>query len=389
VSPAPNENAPLLTKVAGRRRLARRRCGRVPLKGDLFAPYLGIATAALVLGPGKGGTKQDRKDHMDRPTRTNPIPGPLMEPEPATQPMPLSFGRDVEHVATERTLAIPVPEVDARATLTVISGSGAGRVIALNHTDTVLGRSPTIDLSFDDAAISRVHARVSYSPEAYFLEDLGSTNGTFHGGQRITLSRLASGDRFQLGPNVVLRFAVTDQLERDLLTRLVESSTRDGLTGAFNRSFFEDRLDAEVAYAQRHGTKVAVLLIDIDHFKVVNDTHGHAAGDDVLRAVAREIGRTLRVEDVLARYGGEEFAILARAATRLDAFRMAERVKNAVAALRVPFADGAQGGVTISVGIARLLERPDAIAPADLLKLADERLYKAKAAGRNTIAMSD
>lgn len=326
---------------------------------------------------------------MDRPTRTNPIPRPIEEPEPATQPMPRSLGREVEHVATERTLAIPVPEVDARATLTVISGSGAGRVIALNQSDTVLGRSPTIELSFDDAAISRAHARVSYGPEAYLLEDLGSTNGTFHRGQRITLSRLASGDRFQLGPNVVLRFAVTEKLERDLLTRLVESSTRDGLTGAFNRSFFEERLDAEVAYAQRHGTKVAVLLIDIDHFKVINDTHGHAAGDDVLRAVAREIGRTLRVEDVLARYGGEEFAILARAATRLDAYRMAERVKNAVAALRVPFADGEEAGVTISVGIARLMERPDAALPSELLKLADERLYKAKAAGRNTIAMSD
>ena len=184
-------------------------------------------------------------------------------------------------------------------------------------------------------------------------------------------------------------FAITDQLERDLLTRLVESSTRDALTGAFNRAFFQDRLDAEVAYAQRHGTKVAILVIDIDHFKAVNDTHGHAAGDAVLRAVAREMGRTLRVEDVLARYGGEEFAILARAATRLDAYRMAERVRTAITALRVPFPGGAQASVTISIGIARLLERPEASTPEELLKLADDRLYKAKAAGRNTISMSD
>jgi two-component system, cell cycle response regulator len=326
---------------------------------------------------------------MDRPTRTNPIPGPFVEGEPATQPTPFSFEHEVAHVETERTLSIPVPEVDARATLTVISGSGAGRVIALNHRDTVLGRAATIDLSFDDAAISRAHARVSYGPEAYVLEDLGSTNGTFHLGQRITRSQLASGDRFQLGPNVVLRFAITEKLERDLLTRLVESSTRDSLTGAFNRAFFQDRLEAEVAYAQRHGTKVAILLIDIDHFKAVNDTHGHAAGDAVLRAVAREIGRTLRAEDVLARYGGEEFAILARAATRLDAYRMAERVRTAITALRVPFADGAHASVTISIGIARLLERPEASTPEELLKLADDRLYKAKAAGRNTISMSE
>jgi len=327
---------------------------------------------------------------MDRPTRTNPIPGPFIEGEPATQPAPFNVDQaEVTHVETERTLSIPVPEVDTRATLTVISGSGAGRVIALNHRDTVLGRAGTIDLSFDDAAISRAHARVTYGPDAYVLEDLGSTNGTFHRGQRITRSRLASGDRFQLGPNVVLRFAVTDQLERDLLTRLVESSTRDALTGAFNRAFFQERLEAEISYAARHGTKVAILVIDIDHFKAVNDTHGHAAGDAVLRAVAREIGRTLRVEDVLARYGGEEFAILARAATRLDAYRMAERVQIAVSALRVPFSDGTSAGVTISIGIARLMERPEASGPAEILALADQRLYKAKAAGRNAICMSD
>jgi two-component system, cell cycle response regulator len=282
-----------------------------------------------------------------------------------------------------------VPEVDARATLTVISGSGAGRVIALNHADTVLGRASTVDLSFDDAAISRAHARVAYESDGYALEDLGSTNGTFLGKARVTRSRLASGDRFQLGPSVVVRFAVTEQLERDLLTRLVESSTRDALTGAFNRAFFGERLESEMAYAQRHGTKVAILLVDLDHFKAINDTHGHAAGDEVLRAVAREMGRCLRVEDLLARYGGEEFAILARAATRLDAFRLAERVRMAVTALRIPFPDGATASVTVSIGIARVSERPDGATPAELLKLADTRLYRAKEAGRNTVCLAE
>ncbi len=136
-----------------------------------------------------------------------------------------------------------------------------------------------------------------------------------------------------------------------------------------------------------HGTKVGILLIDIDHFKAERHPRPRSR-DAVLRAVAREMGRTLRAEDVLARYGGE-IAILARAATRLDAYRMAERVRTAITALRVPFPDGASASVTISIGIARLLERPEASSPAELLKLADERLYKAKAAGRNTISMSD
>jgi diguanylate cyclase (GGDEF)-like protein len=324
---------------------------------------------------------------MDHTKRTNPLP-PAFDGEPATVPMP-SSSHELAEVETERTLSIPVPEVDARATLTVICGSGAGRVVALNHRDTVLGRAPTVDLSFDDTAISRAHARIGFHSDAYVLEDLGSTNGTLLRGMRVTKAMLASGDRFQLGPNVVLRFAVIDRLERDMLVRLVESSTRDPLTGAFNRSFLAERIEAELSYAQRHGTKLAVLMADIDHFKTINDTHGHGAGDEVLRCVAHEMGRSLRAEDVLARYGGEEFAILARAATRLDVYRLAERVKDAVAALEVKMADDTVACVTISIGIARLLERPETCTAAELLRLADVRLYKAKSAGRNTICMSD
>jgi two-component system cell cycle response regulator len=331
---------------------------------------------------------------VDHPPRhTNPSPR-LEDHDPPTQPLPVLANVELvhreTHPETERHLSIPRPEVDSCATLTVISGAGAGRVVALKRADTLLGRTSTADLSFEeDVAVSRAHARIAYEADVYVLQDLGSTNGTFLRGARITRSPLASGDRFQLGPNVLLRFAVTDQLERDMLKRLVESSTRDALTGAFNRAFFTERLAAEIAFAQRHGTKVAVLLVDIDHFKAVNDTYGHAAGDEVLRGVAKEMSRSLRVEDVLARYGGEEFAILARAATRLDAFRLAERMRTNVTALRVPMPDGASATVTVSIGIGRLSERPDASTPADLLKLADTRLYRAKAAGRNTICMSD
>ena len=327
--------------------------------------------------------------------RHPPPPEPANDFEefgPATQPQPSLPLRASEsaHPETERALSIPVPQLDTRATLTVISGAGSGRVVVLNHRDTLLGGAPTAELSFEDPAVSRAHARIAYDPAGYIIEDLGSANGTFVGGERVTRARLESGDRFQLGPSVVLRFALTDKLERDLLIRLVESSTRDPLTGAFNRSFFAERLSAEIAYAQRHGTKVAVLMADLDHFKAINDTHGHAVGDDVLRAVACEMGRILRAEDVLARYGGEEFVILARAATRLDAWRMAERLRTAVAGTKVILASGDAVTVTISVGIARLGETPDgASTPVQLLKLADARLYRAKASGRNAICMVD
>jgi diguanylate cyclase (GGDEF)-like protein len=238
-------------------------------------------------------------------------------------------------------------------------------------------------------AVSRSHARISREGDAFVLHDLGSTNGTFLHGGRIVRANLVSGDRFQLGPRAVLRFAVADRLERDLLTNLVESSTRDALTGAFNRAFFEQRLQAEMAYARRHETKIAVLLLDLDDFKSINDTHGHAAGDVVLRVVADEIRRTLREEDLFARYGGEEFAILARAASHLDARRLAERVRLAVAALKVSLPESASASVTVSIGIAHHSECTEPWRAADLVSLADARLYRAKSAGRNRICMSD
>lgn len=306
---------------------------------------------------------------------------------PATTP---SLRMVIEpHPETERALSIPVPEVDSRASLTVISGSGSGRILALSQRDFLLGRSPRADLSFDEQAVSRTHLRVGCDVDGHFVEDLGSTNGTFVSGKRVTRARLASGDRIQLGPRVVVRFAVTEQLERDLLERLVVSSTRDPLTGAFNRAFFSERLSAEIAYAERHGTKVAVLLVDLDHFKAINDAHGHAVGDEILRTVATEMARSLRAEDVLARYGGEEFAILARAATRLDVARLADRIRLAVAAATVALPAGGTASVTGSLGAARLGELPYVRTSDRLLELADARLYRAKAAGRNATCISD
>jgi two-component system cell cycle response regulator len=322
-------------------------------------------------------SKTPPHDLFDEETQTRPVP------------IPATIDQLVADAETDRAFSVPVPEVDARATLTVISGSGAGRIIALNRAFTLLGRASTSDLNFDDTAISRGHARVACERDGYVLEDLGSTNGTYLRGERITRQLLKSGDRFQLGPNSVLRFAVTDKLERDLLTRLVESSTRDPLTGAFNRAFFAQRLETELAYSKRHGTKVAVLLLDLDHFKAVNDTYGHATGDEVLRFVAREIARMLRIEDVLARHGGEEFAILARAATRLDSFRLAERIRERVAGLQIPVGDEGAGtlNITVTIGGARFLEGPQVDTAAELLKLADVRLYRAKANGRNTTCL--
>jgi diguanylate cyclase (GGDEF)-like protein len=272
-----------------------------------------------------------------------------------------------------------------RATLTIISGINAGQVFALDGTDHVIGRGTEADLWLEDGGVSRRHARVSCRSDGrYFVEDLGSTNGTFLGAQRVDICEVRPNERIQLGPHVILRFAITDDAEEELQRRLYESSTRDGLTRLYNRKYFTERLTAEVAYSRRHKVKLAVLLLDLDDFKQVNDTHGHLAGDMVLRLVSAQMQRLLRVEDLVARYGGEEFIVLARSTGKTEAVRLAERIRESIAELEIPIADRSIK-VTFSMGLAALPDVAPEGGPNELIALADARLYKAKADGKNRV----
>jgi diguanylate cyclase (GGDEF)-like protein len=161
---------------------------------------------------------------------------------------------------------------------------------------------------------------------------------------------------------------------------------RDTLTRAHNRRYLVERLASELAYARRHKTPLALILFDIDHFKRVNDTYGHLAGDEVLREVAALISRLIRTEDVFARYGGEEFVVLARGIEHENAVRFAERIRSAVHRLEVAQEKGVLQ-VTISAGVSSIAEIPDANrSPDTLFRLADERLYRAKSGGRNRVS---
>lgn len=273
-----------------------------------------------------------------------------------------------------------------RATLTIISGINAGQVFALDGTEHVIGRGTEADLWLEDGGVSRRHARITCRSDGrYFVEDLSSTNGTFLGSQRIDICEIRPGDRVQLGPHVILRFAITDDAEEELQRRLYESSTRDGLTRLYNRKYFTERLTAEVAYSRRHKVKLSILILDLDDFKQINDTHGHPAGDMVLRLVSAQMQRVLRVEDLVARYGGEEFVILARSTGKTEAVRLAERIREAVAELEIPVTPDRSLKVTLSMGVAALPDVAPAGGPNELIALADARLYKAKAEGKNRV----
>src|SRR5439155_15254986 len=164
---------------------------------------------------------------------------------------------------------------------------------------------------------------------------------------------------------------------------LLSSALRDGLTKLFNKRYLMDRLDSELKFAQRHETSVSLLMIDVDHFKKINDTRGHLAGDAVLAHYAQVLLRAVRNEDVVARFGGEEFAIILRAIGIDPAAHMAERLRRTIEHTVVTHLGGELKG-SVSIGIAGF-PSTQAKTPDELVHAADQALYRAKHGGRNRV----
>lgn len=165
--------------------------------------------------------------------------------------------------------------------------------------------------------------------------------------------------------------------------KLRAQAMHDGLTGLWNRAAVMDRLQQELARAEREGSRVGVILVDLDRFKLINDSHGHLAGDAVLQEAARRMRDSLRPYDKIGRYGGEEFLIVAPGDGPVQVQALAERIRDCIGATLVPTGAGALG-VTASLGVAvsALDRREDA---DTLIAAADAALYRAKRAGRNRV----
>jgi two-component system, cell cycle response regulator len=292
-------------------------------------------------------------------------------------------------MTTQMTEA-PAPTSRTVGLLTVTAGPSAGRVLLLPSAgEASLGRGEDCTCVFAHAGLSRLHARVYGIQGNYALEDAGSKNGTFVNDARaLGLVALKHGDRVLLGGEMTLSFTLVTPDEGAALAAVYDASTRDGLTGLCNRRHLDERLAAEVAFARRHGAPLAIAMADVDHFKRVNDTYGHPAGDAVLRSVAQTLGQVVRTEDVVGRYGGEEFLVVFRATELTRAMTAAGRLRAAIEASAIAVPDGPAIRVTASFGVASLAccEAPEA---SDLVRRADARLYAAKHAGRNRVHGTD
>ncbi|MCX5746714.1 MAG: GGDEF domain-containing protein [Proteobacteria bacterium] len=269
-----------------------------------------------------------------------------------------------------------------RAYLIVIAGTQVGEMIPLKSA-AVLGRGLEADVRLIEAKMSRKHCRVVIENGETFIEDLGSANGTYVNGARIARKKLSDGDKIQVGETTILKFTYNDRLEENFQQQMYDSALRDGLTKIFNKKYFLDRIRTEFAFTARHRTDLSLILFDIDHFKKINDTRGHLAGDKVLSGLAQHVQKLLRTEDVLARYGGEEFAILCRETNVSKAELLAERIRASTEALRIPFNDQPVP-ITISLGVA-MIPDPRIVDVDGFIGATDEALYAAKHAGRNRV----
>ncbi|MEW8978313.1 MAG: diguanylate cyclase [Symbiobacterium sp.] len=188
----------------------------------------------------------------------------------------------------------------------------------------------------------------------------------------------------ETGAEAVLVCVLRDTTDRKRLElNLEQLATVDGLTGAFNRRFFVQLCEREIAEAPRRCRPVALVMLDVDHFKRINDQYGHSAGDEVLRQVVRTGRQVLRAEDAFGRVGGDEFAVLLPGTTAEQAVRVAERLRAAYAETEVTPDAGVRIRFTASFGVAQW--RPEWRTADDLLLRADRALYAAKRAGRNCV----
>jgi two-component system cell cycle response regulator len=272
--------------------------------------------------------------------------------------------------------------------IVIISGKMAGRLFKLSPGATVIGRGTDTTIRVEDEGISRRHVQVTLTSEGkVFAEDMGSTNGTIVNNEKTSgRTELKNGDRIELGSTTILKFSYTDTVEEEYQRNLYDSATRDPMTGAYNKKFFVDRLTTEFAYSSRHTVDLSMCMLDIDFFKKVNDTHGHPAGDAILKHFAALVVGQIRGEDIFCRYGGEEFTLILRQTTSREAFGLADRVRKTLEAKVCTF-DGKAIPVTCSIGVAT--HRGNRYTSAEqLLKAADEALYKSKQGGRNRVTLA-
>lgn len=269
------------------------------------------------------------------------------------------------------------------ACLVVIYGINLGKRYNLTTKTNIIGRSEEARIQIDQESISRKHARITAKSSKHEITDLGSTNGTYVNDELVSSSELRDGDFVKIG-RTIFKYLSGSNIESEYHEEIYRLTTTDGLTRTFNKRFFIESLDREISRCDRYQRYLSLVLFDIDHFKLINDTHGHLAGDDILRQLAELVASNTRREDILARYGGEEFAIVLPEVDSEGAVTFAQKCRTIVAEQRFAF-ESEHIPLTISLGVTTMYGRR--VPHTELIRQADDALYQAKRNGRNRVEL--
>jgi diguanylate cyclase (GGDEF)-like protein len=306
------------------------------------------------------------------------------KPSPKPQPVSTETTSVMPEMATEVRLKAEtdVGQAPAEWALVAYAGASLGRVFPIQAGLVILGRAPDAGIALLDGEVSRYHARIRVEEGNVQVEDLGSTNGTRVNGALIHgPADLRAGDRLSVGGHV-LKLVFLDPLERTFHETLLDLSTKDPLTGLANRGSTLAEFQNRFGLSLRYDRPLSVVVCDLDHFKQVNDTYGHGAGDFVLRVFGERLMAALREADLAGRIGGEEFLILLPETDVSGARPFAERLRKAINSKPVPLPSGALT-ISCSLGIA---ERTAAdLEAGQLLARADAAMYQAKSGGRDRV----
>ncbi len=269
-----------------------------------------------------------------------------------------------------------------KAYLFFLSGPMQGRLFPLSLGTTLLGRGQECDIVIKDNRVSRKHIKLELSSEKTVIEDQKSTNGTFVNGKKIKRRTLRQNDKVHISPTTIFKFSLADEDEKVAIDELYELGVHDPLTGAYIKRYLIERLKEEMSHSKRFRIPLSLVMIDIDHFKEINDTHGRLAGDYVLIKAAEFLKSVCRKEDVLARYGGEEFLMILRNTDEEGAVLQAERIRKEIARTSI-VSEGNKIDITISLGVASIQGGSEGEDYKKFIKEADRSLYQSKKQGRN------